>query len=45
MEMFSGIDIFIQPLRENRINLKNEENDITPILLKYFTNRKLNINV
>ena len=33
--------IFIQPIGENRINVKNEEYDITPNIETYFTNTKL----
>ena len=35
------IGIIIQPLGENRINVKNEEYDITPNIQNYFTNTKL----
>ena len=34
-------DVFIQPLGENRTNVKNEDYDITPNFPKYFTNTKL----
>ena len=32
--------VFIQPLGANRINVKNEEHDITPNFQNYFTNTK-----
>ena len=33
--------VFIQPFRENRINVKNRNYDITPDIQVYFTNTKL----
>ena len=33
--------VFIQPLRENRISIKNQEFDVTPDIQSYLTNTKL----
>ena len=34
-------DVFVEPLRENRIRIENQEFDITPDIQAYFTNTKL----
>ena len=41
MEMCFGMGVVIEPLGENKINVKSEENNLTPNIQKRFTNKKL----
>ena len=34
-------DVFVQPVRENKVSFKNDEYDIAPDIQGYFTNKKL----